>query len=232
MVQKGNKFITFPGAHPGSNYDWNYYYKDNWSTMVVPADSPIEIFNASKDKENVEYSFNPYWQKQISTVLVPTGTPDRMALRISADSLLNKDHTLCFRSFYGDKFKGRMSDIPLFNELVINARSVNSDSSFIKVILVSKTGSGFATQIKLNKEFYDYYIPLSSFYPDSMVLIPRPYPGFLPFWFKAGSSEKLDLRNSEVLEIAVGPGLKSTEFKNPTGFEVEYVWFGTSNKIY
>jgi hypothetical protein len=226
VVQKGDKSITFPGNHPGSIYDWNYYYKDCWTIKVVDPGTPIAIFDVSTDKDNIEYSFNTWWQKQISADIISTDTPDKLALKISTTKTLTGENAICFRTFFGDKLKRRMADLDSFNELILHARSADSDSTLIKIILVSKTGCAFSSKVQLTKEYKNYPIPFSSFVPDSMVLIPRPYPGFLPWRFKGNGAEKFDLKDSEVLEITIEP----TEFEKPAGFEVAYVWIATNIK--
>lgn len=230
IVKKGSRYMSFPGGYPGSVYDWDYFHKDCWTTLVVNNTSPLEIFDAYNDIDNVEFSFNTYWQDQIKSDLLSTGTPGKLALGVSASNLTEGEHTACIRSYFGDKLKGRMADIPTFNEIVINAKASNCDTALIKLILISKNGSAFGSLIWVGKEFQEYHVPLSSFASDSMVLIPRPYPGFLPFWFNSRSAENIDLRNTEILEVAIGPGIKSTEYMNPTGFELKYVWFNSGNK--
>ena len=52
--------------------------------------------------------------------------------------------------------------------------------------------------------------------------LPRPYPGFQPFWFKANASGGFDLSQVEKLEITVGQGLPRPALSY--NLEVEAVW--------
>ena len=43
------------------------------------------------------------------------------------------------------------------------------------------------------------------------VILPRPYPTFLPYYSKAGKADKLDISQIESLQISIGPGIKEKD---------------------
>jgi hypothetical protein len=49
----------------------------------------------------------------------------------------------------------------------------------------------------------------------SLVLLPRPYPGFQPYFFQSKSKEKFNASEIEAVQISIGPGIKKEDFKNP-----------------
>jgi hypothetical protein len=224
VVNKDKMAFTFPGNYPGKPADWDFYHTDKYKTRVSTEGMPIEIFNASKDKDNLDNSFNRWGNKAYSVETVPTAIPGMMALKVEAKNLLIGEHAVSVRSFFGNKLNGRVSELSNFNEITVRARASNCDTAKIKLLLIDKDANSYGVSITLTKEFNDYHIPLALFSNDSLVLIPRPYPGFLPFWFKNEHSGKFDLKNIEVLEVAVGPGIKPSKYGNPVGFELEYIW--------
>jgi hypothetical protein len=65
-------------------------------------------------------------------------------------------------------------------------------------------------------------VPLSSLTRDSFLLLPRPYPGFLPLYFKSESTVPFKLKDAERLEFRWKPAGKTDE-KN--SIEISEVWF-------
>ena len=230
LIEKGNKYITFPDNYPGNPTDWDCIDKEFYTSMIPESISPLEIFDATNDFDNIERSFHNWGKNDKSIGLVSTAIPGRMAIKVYAKNLKDNEHTICFRSFFGDKLKGRISEISKYDEILLRARVSDASSIKLKIMLIAKDGASYSAFAYIDKEFKDYHIPINSFVPDSMVLIPRPYPGFLPFLFKADmKNNKLELSNTEVMEIAVGPGMKESEYSRPVEFEIEYVWFNKSN---
>ncbi len=224
VVTKGKMAVTFPGNFSGKPTDWDFYHNEKYKINVSEEGAPLEIFNASKDKDKIDVSFYHWGKMPYSIATIPSGIPDKMALKVEAENIQSGEHTVAIRSFFGDKMAGRIAEILNFDEIVLKARAIKCDSARIKLLLIDKDANSYGTLITLSKEFKDYHIPLTSFFSDSMVLIPRPYPGFLPFWFKHESNDKFDLKNIEVLEVAIGPGIIPSEYSNPVGYELEYVW--------
>ena len=83
--------------------------------------------------------------------------------------------------------------------------------------------------ITLTNSFQDIEVPLNNLTPDSVLLMPRPYPGFLPLKFKgAGSINAFKLADIEKIEIAIGSDILPAELNKPYSMEVESIWFQKS----
>jgi hypothetical protein len=76
----------------------------------------------------------------------------------------------------------------------------------------------------LNSTFQDIEVSMNSLVQDSMLLLPRPYPGFLPVWFKASGNSLLNISIVEKIQLTVGSELSESEFKKRHSLEVERVW--------
>ena len=86
-----------------------------------------------------------------------------------------------------------------------------------------KDGSAFGIIITINTEHGEYRMALDDLKPVKLVLLPRPYPTFLPYFFEYLSEEKLNLNEVESLQFSIGPGIPSNELNDPHGIAIESV---------
>jgi hypothetical protein len=54
-----------------------------------------------------------------------------------------------------------------------------------------------------------------------MLLLPRPYPGFEPLWFRPSSNAQLDMRSADKIEVRTTATMAGT----PLSIEVESIWY-------
>jgi hypothetical protein len=66
----------------------------------------------------------------------------------------------------------------------------------------------------------DVRIPLSAFQPAALLLVPRPYPGFLPLQHKASTTPGLKLPDAEVLQVVWDAAIPTT---GPLSVDIESV---------
>jgi hypothetical protein len=59
--------------------------------------------------------------------------------------------------------------------------------------------------------------------PVKVVTLPRPYPTFLPYYFKGKGNDTLDMNKIESLQISIGPGISEAELQNKHGIAIESV---------
>ncbi len=89
----------------------------------------------------------------------------------------------------------------------------------MKINLVTRDAQAFAEYVTLDNQFREIEIPLSDLKKDSYLLLPRPYPGFLPLRFTSAATNPFTISDAEKLEISF-----SAKNENPTSIEVESVW--------
>lgn len=58
-------------------------------------------------------------------------------------------------------------------------------------------------------------VPLTAFRLGRQVLLPRPYPGFLPLTFQAPGPATLPLAETEVLQVLLDPAAAPTSQERP-----------------
>jgi hypothetical protein len=220
ILQKGNEFAVFPGNHKENPFAWDNYNNETWQTFVVPENAKLEIFNPLVDRTVKIY---PAFKRGFQTSFITGTEPNQLIMRLSANEL-SGEHTIGFVQYFADKLKGRFSEINSFNKLVIRARTLEPQPVKAKITLINKDGFAFSSSVTLTNSFQDIEIPLTDLKPDSMMLLPRPYPEFMPLWFKAKGESSFDLSEIEKVQVTIGTDVKESEFKRPFNLEVQSIW--------
>lgn len=219
------EWFAFPGDHRGDPFGWDYINNDHWRTYVAAENAGLEIYDPATDREiNVYSSSRRGFPTALATGPDPDRLILRLAAYAPpANASLNAqgnvpgqanrnapagatrnapvgaarnappDHLSGFQYFFGDKLKGRETEG--FDKLVIRARSGEKEPVRVKVTLTNKDAMSFSAFIEAGPEFRDIELPLNEPFSDSVMLLPRPYPGFLPLWFK-GADESAGVRGS------------------------------------
>lgn len=204
ILQKEKEiFFVFPGNHQGNPYAWDSYTNESYQTYVAAPGAPIVLFDANTDR-NIMSVYNPDWRN--NRIEYRTGmAPQQLILKTTIGANANAA-TLGFHHFVGDKMEARKKSLKDFSSLLIKARNAGEGRVNMQVGLIDKWGKAFTANVTLDTVMKDIRIPLSSLQPDSSLLLPRPYPGFLPLWFKAGSAHAFDIHAIDKLEIRFTKG--------------------------
>jgi hypothetical protein len=220
ILQKGNEFTVFPGNHKENPFAWDNYNNETWQTFVVPENAKLEIFNPTIDRSTRIY---PAFKRGFQISYIAPTEPNQLILRLSA-SELSGDHTIGFAYYFGDKLKGRISEMNSFDKLLVRAITAETQSVKAKITLINKDAFAFSTFITLTNSFQDLEIPLNNLKQDSMLLMPRPYPEFMPLRFKASGSSVFNLSEIEKIQITIGSDVNASELKKPYSMEIGSMW--------
>ncbi|UOQ96831.1 glycoside hydrolase family 5 protein [Hymenobacter sp. 5317J-9] len=201
VLKKGAQTLTFPGGYAGQPRDWDYAHAEHWEVPIVATGTPLPLFVASRDQEQVEARgvANNAWTDYVTT---PAGT---LALRLvqgppRAGQPAAMGPAASLRAFFGDKLAGRQADLAGFTEVVVRARSSQPGAS-AKVTLTTKDAVTYSAPLPLGAELQDVRIPLSAFRPDALLLMPRPYPGFNALQYQPAAAPAFRLADAEVLQV-------------------------------
>jgi hypothetical protein len=217
---KTGEFVTFPGNQKGNPWGWDYVEGDTWQTFVAADNGNLELFNATHDQDIIIYP--NLWQSDERQFL--TGEdPGQLSLRLTAKAL-SGEGVMGMQYYFGDKTKGRQAELATFDRLVIRARTTNAAPVKAKVSLITADAAAYAATVTLNNTMEEIEIPISQLQPSRYMLLPRPYPGFHPFWFEPVKAGAFRLNQAEKLELSIGDELTPAEKKQPHTLEVEAVW--------
>ena len=156
--------------------------------------------------------YNPDWRNN-TIEYITTEIPRQLAIKATSSS-----SAMGWQYFFGEKISGRSNELTSFTKIIIRARSPQEIK--MKLSLITNDADAFSTEIQLSKNWQDIEIPLSNLQADSFLLLPRPYPGFLPLYFKSAGNRPFDITKVEKLEISFGG-----KDQSPTSIEVESVYF-------
>ncbi len=214
-------FYTFPGNYKGDPYAWDYYHNDTWQTLVVSEKVPLKLFDPKKDKGDLML-YNPDW-KNNSIEYITADSTDELILKATMNKPVS-DQIIGWQYYFADNLNRRRNEISSQKKLVIKARASNIQSAKMKVALILNNGSSYAVYTKLNDTFQNIEIPLSDFKKDSALLLPRPYPGFLPLYFKANTDSLFNIVNAEKLEVSFGYETPQIDPGKTRSLEIGSVW--------
>ena len=210
---------VFPEGITASPGDWD---SDSapYEVAVVANEQPLFIYNAITDEEEVSRQWMP------GSRILPSSQTGTGELVLKIDELFTVDpenptgtpvYDYSMRYHFGDRVDQRVSSLGDYSKVVVSARNVNDGELPIQIALIMKDGSAYGGLINLSKKG-DYSISLADLKPVSMVTLPRPYPSFLPYYFKGSGVSDFDIQNVETLQISIGPGLTNQEQK--ASFEI------------
>ena len=207
-----DEFFVPPGVEDG-NLVVQARHKQIYQRSLPPkSSSPILLFDAAEDSSYV----NRTWIRGTKLNRDESGTslylPIRGLVRTDEENPLAKpiaDYSL--RYYFGEKTALRSRDLQDKKELVLHASSLN-DTFPVRVALVMRDGSAFGSLITLRPDQYRYSVDLADLQRVDAVLLPRPYPTFLPYYSSAGKADALDISLIESLQISVGPGIDEKDW--------------------
>ncbi len=219
VLKKANgSYVQYPDALEHNPFTWDNYHTAFYQTNVATANARIEIFNANTHRINTNL-YLPNW-RNYNAQYVTVDKPNQLVLQLNGKSV-DEDLLVGFQHFFGDKWSGRLGDVAKCTKLVIRARVINQAAAIINVGLTQTDAATFSKNVTLGSEFADIEIPFTEMQPTAMLLLPRPYPGFLPLWFKQANATIINPLLLEKLQIIVDGTLTGSK---QCSIEIESGW--------
>jgi len=219
VVQQGNAYTVFPGNHKGDPFAWDNYTVETWKTFVAAPGGRLELFNPTTDRNARAY---PPFRRGFQTAYTTGTQPGQLILQQSAADL-STARFMGFQYVFTGKLRGR-AGLDSLDRLVVRART-NEGSAKAKVLLTNNLGQSFSTLITLASSMEDIEVSLQNLVPDSGLIMPRPYPGFLPLQFAGGGvPASFRITDFEKIEITIGPGATGEAQKKSWSLEVESIY--------
>lgn len=223
-IKKGS--FTYPAEAEGSPSDWDFHSDASYKVSIVENGSPIYVFNASEDAQEVITQWNP------GNSVVPTDMPGEVEYKVQVAKLGGREikdingapvYDYSFRYNFQESVGGRLEELLEKQDLVIKARSLKGKSRKLQIALLMANGAAFGKIIDINAKIQEYRIPLKELKPVKTVTMPRPYPSFLPYYFNHSYDGNFKLENIESIQFSIGPGMSDEELKQEHGIGIRYV---------
>jgi len=217
MVYDSKDTTTFPGGRKGDPWSWENRDNATYTIRLVPENSPLILWDAETDWE----STYKIWNRTVD--LKPTndgGTALSIQLKqLPDEDPENKnDRSYAFKFYFAEKIKGRSEELLQKKYLVVKASNLLPVEQPVEIGLIDRNGSVFAGQASLDKNSKVLRIPLNTFKTAPFLVLPRPFPDFLPFKVPSGS-KTFDWSSAEALQLMVMPGKQSN-----TDLQIEKIW--------
>ncbi|KEO75401.1 cellulase family glycosylhydrolase [Anditalea andensis] len=198
---------TFPSDIARQPSDWDFYAEEKYRTIIVRKDSPIHLFEPLADFDYLMKT----WNRGVR--LVPSEQAGAADLKVDLDTLPSYQHQddvtrdYSMRVYIGNKMKGRIPDLELMTKIRIEAETLYEEDVPVQIALISTTGETYGGIITITSGQKEYTLSINELSHVPMVNLPRPYPGFINYYFESPLNNPLDLSKIEGLQISVGPGI-------------------------
>ncbi|WP_207513747.1 cellulase family glycosylhydrolase [Longitalea luteola] len=219
VIQKGKDYYVYPGNVKGDPLAWDYYNTATYELTVHPEENAISLFHAATDKQPVTYAAS---RKGNESRLLPAERPRSFVFRMASE--LTANQVFGFQSYVKDKLATRRLEPGAMQTIVLRARTTNAQPLTAKLILITKDAVPFSATISLPTSLQDVEIPLSRLQQDSMLLLPRPYPGFMPLWFSPAGRHSFSIAEVEKLQVILYADPGPAEIIKPYSMEIESIW--------
>jgi hypothetical protein len=164
----------------------------------------LVLFNPAVGEERLNV-YNPDW-KNFTMQNGKAEKSEEKVLRFSMTA--DSEYPLMgFQTYFGDKLKA-LGNTTSFKTLVVRMKTLNNAQAKVKVGLIDVNGNFFSSEVAASTTVKDIEIPLNTLKQDSQLLLPRPYPGFQPLYFKSAVGAVFNLKNTEKLELTFGQGVE------------------------
>lgn len=203
--EAGRAPITFPGRQPGTPGDWDFADAGHYEVLLVPSTAPLPLFTAARDRDAVEAK-GISWTDWTDFTTTPGGA---LALRLlvnpakAGQPAPAAGPASALRAYLGAKTAARTTDLAGFKDLVIKIASNQPAATHLRVALVSRDAVAYEAVVPLPAPGTAARVPLSALRPAPLLLVPRPYPGFLPLTYGPASAPPFRLAAMEVLQVIV-----------------------------
>jgi hypothetical protein len=204
IVETEKDTTTFPSGKRGD--PWSWINKDNevYSAKLVPENSMMILWEAGIDWEMT----NKIWNRNVFLKPMIDG---ETALNIQLEKIPEVDpddknsRNYAFKFFFGEKVKSRRDELSQMKFVAIEAINNLTIPQLLEVGLIDNNGCVMAGVFKINPNEREFRVPLSTFVPAPFLIIPRPFPDFLPYKVQP-DGKAFDWSSIETLQVVVLPG--------------------------
>jgi len=171
---------------------------------LVPDNPDLILWDAEKDWETSLSTWSP-------AVGLKPATDGKTVLSVrvreqpAGGNNNSGDQSFVFKSFFGDRIAGRRNEMAEKTILAMKYENHQASSQPVELGLTDNNGTVFAGDAILEPGSGIIRIPIKSFTRVPYIILPRPYPEFLPFRADM-TSTPFDLSSAETLQVVISNG--------------------------
>lgn len=200
------KITVYPGGVEGPATSWEYYNPDSYSVKVLPIESEIQLYSA-EETSGQTLTFVGNSGMGNSTVIsgVNGGTIQKFS-RTNAENAPGRPNSsgviYVMQNYIGNITSGISRTADKYKLIQVNGKATDKPVK-IEVTLINKDGNAYTTKTSLSADQNFQVINLKDLTDGRMLLLPRPYPGFLPFWYTSKTKKPFSLSEIERIQFMV-----------------------------
>lgn len=223
VVKRDGTSWTYPGGVEGDPYDWNFPGNEGWTVPVVDTTAPLVLFEARRDRTRMYYPHQSHYLCFRSDLVSGT-VPIAAAIQARVRSLEPEPHHFALQASVLEHIRAGLDRLGSFDAVEARIRAVEPSTGAVTLAVIASDGSSWGATIHVGEGWSDVRVPLSDLRPIERVLLPRPYPFFLPYWFEGSpSAETIPLTDIEAVEFSIDGRDGPNERAAPHGYEIERV---------
>ncbi|RYZ22058.1 MAG: hypothetical protein EOO16_10520 [Chitinophagaceae bacterium] len=197
LVHEGTEWQVFPAGIKGDPYAWDYVNDERYRIRLLPEGAPVVLFDAARDRDRVTPWIGDWRNSSIGYTFRHGG--DATVLRATMSNA-RAGAQLGWQVFSGDRVMAmRDADAP---SGTFSLGAWSDSERVLRVALVDRNGQSFVARFQLMPGTPEHRVPLSAFTAGETLLLPRPYPGFQPLWFKPAGMPKLHVANIDKIQFS------------------------------
>jgi hypothetical protein len=195
-VKIGGKVLVFPHDSPVAATR-----AESYRMKVVPVDSPVVIFDPSRDVANLSVSRSGESRNRIAKT-VEGSQPGIEAYPLGSPSdHLAEDFTASL--YIGDRISDRGAKIADARSVRIRLKGLVAPS-VIRLTLVEKDGAAWSGKVFASSQWTEVVVPIADLRSAKSAMVPQAYPGTWSYWLSPPSGRtSIDLANVERLQLSL-----------------------------
>lgn len=221
VVYCGGRAVTYPGARSGAPLDWDFDTSSDdyrYSPAVYTPGEPVVLIAPASGLDGVELSTIPGRWEGVGIAFDRRAPLNSDVLRLSLGREL-KDHRAVLSKYVGDIVASR-SDVTDSRRVYVALGNVAGLDS-ITVGLVNGDGFTYSATLPVDASRDVVSVGIDELSLSPTLLVPEPFPTFLPREFVAEPSAATPLRLDDlsVVTLSVVP-----RGATPSSMEIRGVW--------
>ncbi|MEH0154314.1 membrane or secreted protein [Limibacter armeniacum] len=225
-VKKNGTFVTYPSGKNGKQGDWDFDGREAYQLNVIEGNSPVYLFDAIQDSDYLM----KLWKKDAG--ILPSSEPNKGEYFVNLEQLFEADpentngdkiYDYSMKYNFQKRVQYRKASLNDKQKLIIKARALNNKPCKLQVALIMKDGAAYGKVITLSPEKAEHEINLSVLNTVKYVILPRPYPSFLPYYFENDNPVPFDIQNATDIQFSIGPEIPNSELDEKHGIAIESV---------
>lgn len=202
---KSGKETVYPGGIDGPTTSWEYNNPESYSVKVLPKGSEIQLYNAESSNEAISYFGN----SGMRSSLVLSGVPGETSMQFTA---VNPDNTskrpnssnviYAMENYVGGVVSSISKYADTYSQILVQGKAIDKPV-LVEISLISKDGNAYSAKTIFSADQSSKIIHLNDFAEGRMLLLPRPYPVFLPLWYTNKVKKTFSLSEMEKIQFVV-----------------------------